>query len=375
MKTNKTKTIVLIILLSILCMLLLGFMIAVLCGVLPIWNFNFGTSKVSENLAFEEVYDINFQEISVDVSVGNIEVLPSNDSRVHVAIYSDYELFDIDDTKSRLSIIFSEEEGFHFSFPKSRDLVRIYLPDTSNIEVFLATDYGDVSVLDFSNANFDINANMGDISVTQANSLSIASDMGDVSIGDVCKLTVTQDMGDIEVANVTEKVSIDSEMGNVSIEKLNLVKDSKIILSLGDLEITSITNAYVDATTDLGDIEIKNNNREAAYVLTVESDMGDVRIGTVRELDAVLDLGNLEVTSITESLSIEADMGKVSLDEVHLLSDSTITLSLGDLDIKRLSNAYVDAKTDLGDIDVENNDRNAPYTLTIKNDMGDVTIG
>ena len=95
MKTNKTKTIVLIILLSILCMLLLGFMIAVLCGVLPIWNFNFGTSKVSENLAFEEVYDINFQEISVDVSVGNIELLPSNDSRVHVAIYSDYELFDI----------------------------------------------------------------------------------------------------------------------------------------------------------------------------------------------------------------------------------------------------------------------------------------
>lgn len=279
MKTNKTKTIVLIILLSILCMLLLGFMIAVLCGVLPIWNFNFGTSKVSENLAFEEVYDINFQEISVDVSVGNIEVLPSNDSRVHVAIYSDYELFDIDDTKSRLSIIFSEEEGFHFSFPKSRDLVRIYLPDTSNIEVFLATDYGDVSVLDFSNTNFDINANMGDISVTQANSLSIASEMGDVSIGDVCKLTVTQDMGDIEVANVTEKVSIDSEMGNVSIEKLNLVKDSKIILSLGDLEITSITNAYVDATTDLGDVEIKNNNREAAYVLTVESDMGDVSIG------------------------------------------------------------------------------------------------
>ena len=68
-------------------------------------------------------------------------------------------------------------------------------------------------------------------------------------------------------------------------------------------------------------------------------------------------------------------MGKVSLDEVHLLSDSTITLSLGDLDIKRLSNAYVDAKTDLGDIDVENNDRNAPYTLTIKNDVGDVTIG
>ena len=279
MKINKTKTIVLIILLSVLCILLLGFMIAVLCGVFPIWKFNFGISKVSEKLAFEEVYDTHFQEIFVDVSVGNIEVLPSNDSRVHVAIFSDHELFDIDAIDSSLSIVFSEEEGFHFSFPKSRDLVRIYLPDTSNIKISLTADYGNIKVRSFPNASFDINANMGDVSVSQADSLFVDSDMGDVSIGEVCSLTVTQDTGDIEVANVTEKVSIDSEMGNVSIEKLNLVKDSKIILSLGDLEITSITNAYVDATTDLGDVEIKNNNREAAYVLTVESDMGDVSIG------------------------------------------------------------------------------------------------
>ena len=279
MRTNKTKTIVVIILLSILCILLLGFMIAVLCGVFPVWNFNFGTSKVSDTLVFEKVYDTKFQTISIDVSFGNIEVLPSNDSNVHVAIYSDYELFDVRSAKSSLSIIFSEEEGFHFSFPKSRDLVRIYLPDTSNIKVSLVTDYGDVEVGSFPNTSFDVTANMGDISIDQADILSVHSDMGDVSVGEVCDLTVKSDLGDIEVTNITEKVSIDTDMGNVFIEELNLIQDAKIILSLGDLEISNVTNGYVDATTDLGDIDIKNNNREATYVLTVESDMGDVNIG------------------------------------------------------------------------------------------------
>ena len=279
MRTNKTKTIVVIILLSILCILLLGFMIAVLCGVFPVLNFNFGTSKVSDTLVFEKVYDTKFQTISIDVSFGNIEVLPSNDSNVHVAIYSDYELFDVRSAKSSLSIIFSEEEGFHFSFPKSRDLVRIYLPDTSNIKVSLVTDYGDVEVGSFPNTSFDVTANMGDISIDQADILSVHSDMGDVSVGEVCDLTVKSDLGDIEVTNITEKVSIDIDMGNVFIEELNLIQDAKIILSLGDLEISNVTNGYVDATTDLGDVDIKNNNREATYVLTVECDMGDVNIG------------------------------------------------------------------------------------------------
>lgn len=261
-KTNKTKTIILIILLSILCIVLIGFLIAFICGVIPIWSFNVVNYKVSNHLAYEEIYDRNIQSIEVDSTLGDIEILPSNDDNIHLSIYSDDHLFEVNDSNSSLVVKFQEEEGFHFQLSRTKDLVRLYVPEDCDILFGLASDSGDVEVMDFSNASFDISV-----------------------------------------------------------------------------------------------------------------DMGDVRIGTVRELDAVLDLGNLEVTSIAERLSIEADMGKVSLDEVHLLSDSTITLSLGDLDIKQLSNAYVDAKTDLGDIDVENNDRNAPYTLTIKNDMGDVTIG
>ena len=36
-------------------------MISVMCGVLPIWKFNFGTTKVSDALAFEEFMILVFK--------------------------------------------------------------------------------------------------------------------------------------------------------------------------------------------------------------------------------------------------------------------------------------------------------------------------
>ena len=48
---------------------------------------------------------------------------------------------------------------------------------------------------------------------------------------------------------------------------------------------------------------------------------------------------------------------------------------LPDVEIEKISNVYIDATVDLGDIDIANNDRSAPYVLTIQGDMGDITVG
>ena len=129
-------------------------------------------------------------------------------------------------------------------------------------------------------------------------------------------------------------------------------------------------NSSFDIAADIGDVDI-----EGGSFIDVNSDMGNIFIGKVSKLNAELDLGDLKVETITEAVDISCDMGNVSINKVRLLKDSTITLSLGDLDINNFSDVYVDAKTDLGDVDVKDNNRNASYTLTIKNDMGDITIG
>lgn len=278
-KTSKKKTIVLITLLSILSVLLLGFMIAGIYGVIPVFSFNTSNLEVSSHLAYEKVYDQEFQKISVDVSLGDIEVLPSSDDNVHVLIYSEDDLFKLEDTTSTLSVVFREEKGFHFSWSRKKDFVKIFVPQDSIMSFQFTSDCGDVIVDEFSNATFDVTANMGDISIDKATNIDIESDLGDVNIGEVRTLIATLSLGDLEVSSISEYLSIESDLGKISLDKVSLTKDSSITLSLGDLDINHLSNTYVDAKTDLGDIDILDNDREAPYTLTIKNDLGDVSIG------------------------------------------------------------------------------------------------
>ena len=137
-KTSKGKKIFLIVLLSVLVLVLLGFMISVIMGFLPIRAFNLASYKVSSQLAYEDVFDASFQEIKVDATLGDIEVLPSTDEKTYIAIYSDSSLFDVEDNDSDLSIVFREEEGFHFSVPNTKDLIKVYVPVSTGDPVSIA---------------------------------------------------------------------------------------------------------------------------------------------------------------------------------------------------------------------------------------------
>lgn len=278
-KMNKTKTIVLITLLSILCIILIGLMIAFISGVIPIWSFNIDNNKVSKHLAYEKVYDSKIQSIDIDIMLGNIEVLPSSDDNIHLSIYSDYELYEVSDTSSSLGVSFQEEEGFHFNFSKVGDKIEIYIPEDSDILFDISVDKGDVEVGNFLNSSFDITADIGDVDIEGGSFIDVNSDMGNIFIGKVSKLNAELDLGDLKVETITEAVDISCDMGNVSINKVRLLKDSTITLSLGDLDINNFSDVYVDAKTDLGDVDVKDNNRNASYTLTIKNDMGDITIG------------------------------------------------------------------------------------------------
>lgn len=279
MKMSRGLKIFLIILLSILVFMLLGFMISVIMGWLPIRGFNLSSYKVSKQLAYEEVYDTCFQEIKVDVSLGDIKVLPSPDEKVHIIIYSDSKLFDVEKNSSDLFIVFREEEGFHFSVPNTKDLVKVYVPISTTGSFVLESDCGDITIKEFSKASFDVTTNMGDIIIDGANKIEADNDMGDITVGTVCNLKVTQDMGNLEVDTISSKLSIENDMGDVFLKEVSLEHDSKLTVNLGNVEIERISNAYIDANVDLGDVNISTNDRKASHTLTIKGDMGDVTIG------------------------------------------------------------------------------------------------
>lgn len=267
-------TIFLICLFSFLVLLLLGFMIFVLCR-----GFSFHTYKVSSQLVYDKTYDVHFEEIRVNVDLGNIEVLPSDDEKVHVLIYSDSDLFQVEERQSTLSIVFEEEEGIHFMVPGTKDFVKIYVPQSVRSSFVLGCDFGNITVEEFLQAHFDIEVNMGDISIDKAEKVEIDTDMGDIYVGSVNDLQVIQDMGNLEVDDVSSQLFVESDMGNVSLKSISLKHDSKITVDVGDVEIDTVSNAYIAADVDLGKVDIDYNHRKAPYTLTIECDMGDISVG------------------------------------------------------------------------------------------------
>lgn len=278
MKTNKTKTILLIIFLSIVCFLLVGVMILFLLGKSPFRAFSVGNYEVSNQLQYEEVYN-HLSDIDVSLFLGDVSILPSSDDQIHVMVYSDKKQFDIDDKGSVLRIQFEEEEGIHFDFSKVGEKIEIYIPEDSKLAFDISVDQGKVEVDKFMNSSFNITDDMGDVDVLGADFLDVDCDMGDVLVGDVHRLKAELDMGNLEVESITEEVDIKCDMGNVSIGHVSLLKDATIRLSLGDISIDSISGVYVDAKNDLGDIDIKTQDRTAGVTLTIKNDMGDISVG------------------------------------------------------------------------------------------------
>lgn len=237
------------------------------------------SSKVSEVLSLQKLYPNTFQTVDVYVDFGNIQVLPSYDTNVHLTIYSD-SLYNVDTSDNTLSIT-SSEKG-EIPFLKTKSLVQIYLPDMAYQKVSLVSNCGDVSIDQFTQTGFEIDGTLGDVTVTQARSLSVFTDFGDLKIGDVGNLSVEKKLGDTEATNVTEKVSIDKSFGDISIENLSLIDNSAINLSFGNLDITSISNASVDASSKWGDVSVEGEGENDAvqfpYQLTIKNKFGSIRV-------------------------------------------------------------------------------------------------
>ena len=134
------------------------------------------SSKVSEVLSLQKLYPNTFQTVDVYVDFGNIQVLPSYDANVHLTIYSD-SLYNVDTSDNTLSIT-SSEKG-EIPFLKTKSLVQIYLPDMAYQKVSLVSNCGDVSIDQFTQTGFEIDGTLGDVTVTQARSLSVFTDFGE----------------------------------------------------------------------------------------------------------------------------------------------------------------------------------------------------
>ena len=120
-----------------------------------------------------------------------------------------------------------------------------------------------------------------------------------------------------------------------------------------------------------GDIAI--SNLESATI-QIEEDCGDVSLGKVKNVFVSNHYGDIQIDEVKNQLSIQSDCGDVEINTVAILENSSVKNNLGDIKIGQTNEIYIEARTSLGDIKVNRNNRHSEVMLKIENECGDIKV-
>ena len=133
--------------------------------------------------------------------------------------------------------------------------------------------------------------------------------------------------------------------------------------------VISIPKNYagqLQITSDYGDCEIMDLEEAS---LKIEANCGDIQLGKIKNLDAKCEYGDIRIAEIFNRCVIESSCGDIKIEQVALQENSVIKSNYGDVKIAKINDIYVDAKVNLGDTKIVENNRHAEIILSIEADM------
>ena len=293
---NKTLTITLIVILSLLVILLTLFFINVLTNQsFRLFNFNI-SQKESTNLIFNKEYEEVFENIKIKSNYSNIELKSGIDEQIKVIIYGDEDNLQVNDSNQELDITSKGKTCVGFCFNQNISKIEIYLPSNYSGNIDIDSNYGDVKVATFNNMILNTSLDAGDINVNSLKSgkiknkygditissyskdLDIEQNAGDVKVSEVDTIKVINNYGDIKIEKVNSYLNINEDCGDVIISSINLNESSSIHNSYGDIKIGSTNEIYINAKTSLGDVKINKNFPKSDITLNIDNSLGDIKV-------------------------------------------------------------------------------------------------
>ena len=291
---NKKLIITLIILLSFIAIALIIFFIGLIKNdfKLPYFKSNY---NVSNKLVIDKNYNQLFDKINLDLDEADVYIKKSQTKDTRVAIYGNKENITISNDNNTLEIKLKKEKCIGFCFNKKISKVNIYLPTDYDKEININNNYGNIKIEEFNKAIMNITEDCGDVEIQSANIANIKNkygdininkvniskieeDCGDVFINTVNSVTVKNSYGEIEITNINKYLNIKNDCGDIELGNVNLTKNSYIKNDYGDIEIDYTNKIFIDATTDLGDVEVKDNFNKSDITLKIKNDCGDINV-------------------------------------------------------------------------------------------------
>lgn len=247
--SNRNLIITVIVLLTVIVVLLSGILIyAIFNGGGLMLNFNSKNQTV-----FDESFDSSdVSKITVNSSFGNINIKQSDTHEIRVFTKDGNEEYF--SAVSKDGVITIENKSKNQGSAKLNSLfgkrnvpsdIDIYIPENCIDKIEISSDFGNVEIDTLNNISLKVDCSYGNIE---------ADYLG----------------GDFD---------LNTDMGNVKIDKINISKDSSASSSMGDIEIDDTNDVKIDYETSMGKCDIKHNNPSSSVTLKAKTSMGDVEIG------------------------------------------------------------------------------------------------
>lgn len=273
---NKGLIYTLIVFFSCLTIALIVLLILLLKGNVRLGNFNFSNTESSE-LILEKEYDSDFENIDIDIELGNVYIKNSSDDTTKVIIYGDKDRLEYND-KENLDIKYKGRVCVGICFNNEQPKIEIYLSEDALSKVDIDNKYGDVRVDSFNNLALDLKLSYGDIEIDKVNTLEVDSAYGDIDVDEAKEINSSNDYGNVKVGKITSYFNMENDCGDIKIDEVILDKNSSIKASLGNIKIGKTNELYIDAHTSLGDVKVNENNNKSDITLKIENSCGDIKV-------------------------------------------------------------------------------------------------
>lgn len=293
---NKTVTIILIVLLSLVAIvasLFLGFMIKGGYNI-NILTFNIDNSY-SENLLDKQEF-IDVEEINIKSDVADIFIEESTDKKITIELYSEEaEEHFIKEENGTVEAKLKNKHKIRFGLLKKNSKIIVKIPKDYDKKIFVESETSDVKLDSFENLSLDIavttgdleakdlkklksSATTGDVKVNNIKEASISVTTGDIEINTIDSIDITTTTGDVKINQINNKIKSEQNTGSIRLGTVVVNEDSSIKTTTGDVRINTLTNAYINANTKTGDLRINNNDRTLENEIVITTTTGDIRV-------------------------------------------------------------------------------------------------
>lgn len=178
---------------------------------------------------------------------------------------------------------------------------------------------------------------------------SIFSSQYEITVPPTCFLKIKNTLGDIDIAGISGKLSVDVEIGKLTINESSLEVDGKI--QVGDL---TFKNSNLQTNIQLNNVISRING--CAGTLGIKANFGSISMVTTQNLSSInIEAENTEVTLVNKENYVYNYFVKSKNGSINLLTNENITKE-GDYNIfKTVSDNSVGdiiITSDYGDVSI-----------------------